>query len=271
MPFPLAAIRLDQPRAHFGALARVLLEKIGDLLGDRNVSDRPGPLHVHPARVAWAGQVRPRFASHDDPSEAVEVQATQRPKQRFCRDKQCPGPALTQCINTVYRPLVFNAGAHPYMLGPWPRPVGSTLWALSQDLVRVPGRVQHYRECPSDELVANLLMEQVRHRVDKYLAGLLPGVRPPEPLWVLNYVDRCVRCGPGAFAPSKSQRQRLCVTVAASLGNMAATCCRIPRLICPTNDGAHVSPALRVELRKDYSRNLRASQEPNIAAVQADA
>jgi hypothetical protein len=102
-------------------------------------------------------------------------------------------------------------------------------WALGENLVGVPSGPQHHVEDAPDELIGDVLVEEVRHRVDEDPAGLLRSEWKIEALWPEAKVELLLVGMPGDTAEPLGKGE--CVAVVVPRGNLHAPSGGVP--CCP--------------------------------------
>jgi hypothetical protein len=125
---------------------------------------------------------RTTFPTDDHPVNPLEIQL-EGTKERFTRDKTDPGGQVAQLVEPVGDRLVLNRRSKPDMVGygsaseqvliapPKPERAGGP---LRQNLVHMLPCPQHDCEHSANIRLWNLVVEEIRHRVDEYHPTIPP-------------------------------------------------------------------------------------------------
>jgi len=129
-------------------------------------------------------------------------------------------------------------------------PLAHPLRALRQHLEGVLRRCRHHAEDGGDLLVRQLLVKEVRHRVDEDAARLLPPERDREALGdeanlpvparvTINHAEQVAIDRLRALGAVDHRRRVLCVAVEAARADARTADRRVPGLVRPLDAGSH--------------------------------
>ena len=208
-----------------------LLEEECDIVLDTSVPDISDPIGFHRPRV------RSALASNDYPVYALELQIVERADERLAREEPDSRRNGPQMLDSIIHAVVLDGCANPDVFGPG-KP-GSELAQpgrpFRQCLEPVPGRLDHGLECAEYEIVRDVLVEQIAHRVDEDEHRLLPFQGQPYPVVPQADVEALLEWV--VRNATKTFREPLRVTVLAAGAHLGAAGDRVPAGVGPFDGG----------------------------------
>lgn len=229
----LPGASVEQVAQFLGSRPGPLLEKESHAGRRALVANIAGPHGVHRSGPG-AG-----FPANHDPIDSREVHGPEVFDQRLNGQPPDRGRAVSQVRDSRKRSPVFHGYTRPDMarwlvvfVSPLQPPAHQRA-TLSQDLVGMARRLLHDVENAMSEVVGDVFVEKVRHRVDKHSARLAPLARQRQPLWPELQVEALLVGVAGDTSPAFGEDMGIASIAART--DFGAARYRIPRGLGPRN------------------------------------